>query len=86
MRRHSARSPWNDVDLTQLEDAVGWVATQTAGLTEERPERLLATLPDEHFPLERLELHLVRMSPTVHPKTAADSRALHWGVALVLAG
>lgn len=42
------------------------MAIQKTGLAEERRERLLTTLPDEHFPLERIKRNFVRMFPNAH--------------------
>jgi hypothetical protein len=56
----------DDIDLEKLPDVAGWQFLHKAGLTEERRERVLAKLPDEHFPLKEIRAIVVRLFPTIH--------------------
>ena len=51
-----------DIDLGKLEDVAGWFYLRNSGLSHEQKERVLAILPDEHYPMELLKKTLVRLS------------------------
>jgi hypothetical protein len=55
-----------DVDLSKLEDVAGWFYLKGAGLSHEQRDRVLAVLPDEHYPLETLKSTMVRLFPSIH--------------------
>ena len=56
----------NDIDVLAVEDVAGWMRMRKAGLTTERRERLIATLPDERFQLEAVKKGLIRLFPELH--------------------
>ena len=58
------------IDLLQLGDVAGWFYLRGARLSEEQRERVLSTLPDEHFPVDRLKATLVRFFPALHLREA----------------
>ena len=60
-----------DIDLSKLEDVAGWFYLRGAGLTHEQRERVLAVLPDEHYPVEVLKATLVRFFPGIYLREAA---------------
>ena len=39
----------NEINLLTIDDVPGWMLMRKASLTQERRERLIAALPDEHF-------------------------------------
>ena len=63
-----------DIDLEQTADVAGWCYLRGAGLTEEQRERVLATLPHEHFPTDQLSKTLVRLFPNLHPRESVRDK------------
>ena len=49
----------NDINLLIIDDVPGW-------MTQERRERLIAALPDEHFAINDVKRALVRLFPELH--------------------
>ena len=56
----------NDIDLLTIDDVPGWMLMRKASLTQERRERLIAALPDEHFAINDVKRVLVRLFPELH--------------------
>ena len=55
----------NDISLLTIDDVPGWMMRK-ASLTQERRERLIAALPDEHFAINDVKRVLVRPFPELH--------------------
>ena len=53
----------NDINLLTIDDVPGWMLMRKASLTQERRERLIAALPDEHFAINDVKRVLVRLFP-----------------------
>ena len=64
-RRASVRQD-NEVNLLTIDDVPGWMLMREARVTQERRERLIAALPDEHFRINDVKCVLVRLSPELH--------------------
>ena len=65
----------DDIDLESLPDVAGWQFLYKARLSEERRERILAKLPDEHFPLKGIRSHVVRLFPrSINPSRGPMDR------------
>ena len=56
----------NDINLLTIDDVPGWMLMRKASLTQERRERLIAALPDEHFAINDVKRVLVRLFPELH--------------------
>ena len=56
----------NDINLLTIDDVPGWVLMRKASLTQERRERLIAALPDEHSAINDVKRVLVRLFPELH--------------------
>ena len=56
----------NDINLLTNDDVPGWMLRRKASLTQERRERLIAALPDEHFAINDVKRVLVRLLPELH--------------------
>ena len=56
----------NDINLLTIDDVPGWMLMRKASLTQERRERLIAPLPDEHFAINDVKRVLVRLFPELH--------------------
>ena len=56
----------NDINLLTIDDVPGWMLMRKANLTQERRERLIAALPDEHFAINDVKRVLVRLFPELH--------------------
>ena len=54
--------------LKAIEDVAGWFYIHFAGLSLDRKERVLAMLPDEHYPLDTIRASLVRLFPDFGPQ------------------
>ncbi len=55
-----------DIDLSKLENVAGWFYLKGTGLSHEQRDRVLAVLPDEHYPVETLKSTMVRLFPSIH--------------------
>ena len=55
----------NEINLT-IDDVPGWMLMRKASLTQERRERLIAALPDEHFAINDVKRVLLRLFPELH--------------------
>ena len=69
----------DDIDLLELEDVAGWFLLFRAGLTPERKERIIGTLPDEHFPFEPIKRSLIRLFPEMHALERSAHHTHHGG-------
>ena len=56
----------SDINLLTIDDVPGWMLMRKASLTQERRERLIAALPDEHFRTNDVKRVLVRLFPELH--------------------
>ena len=56
----------NDINLLTIDDVPGRMLMRKASLTQERRERLIAALPDEHFAINDVKRVLVRLFPELH--------------------
>ena len=56
----------NDINLLTIDDVPGWMLMRKASLTQERRERLIAALPDEHFAINDVKRVSVRLFPELH--------------------
>ena len=56
----------NEINLLIIDDVPGWMLMRKKSLTQERRERLIAALPDEHFAINDMKLVLVRLFPELH--------------------
>ena len=56
----------NAINLLTIDDVLGWMLMRKASLTQERRERLIAALPDEHFAINDVERVLVRLLLELH--------------------
>ena len=56
----------NDINLLTIDDVPSWMLMRKASLTQERRERLIAALPDEHFAINDVKRVMVRLFPEVH--------------------
>ena len=56
----------SDINLLTIDDVPGWMLMRKASLTQERRERLIAALPDEHFAIDDVKRVLVRIFPELH--------------------
>ena len=58
----------NDINLLTIDNVPGWMLMlmRKASLTQERRERLIAALPDEHFAINDVKRVLVRLFPELH--------------------
>ena len=54
------------VDMSKLEDVLGWFFVKRARLTLERRERVIAALSTDAFPMSELRPMLIRMFPEIH--------------------
>ena len=55
-----------EINLLTIDDVPGWMLMRKASLTQERRERLIAALPDEHFAINDVKRVLVRLFPELH--------------------
>ena len=67
----------DEVDLTKIEDVAGWFLLFRAGLTVDRKERVVASLPDEHFPYEAIKKSLIRMYPELRTQERSAMPPTH---------
>ena len=56
----------NEMNLLTIDDVPGWMLMRKASLTQERRERLIAALPDEHFGINHVKHVLVKLFPELH--------------------
>ena len=56
----------NDINLLTIDDVPGWILMRKASWTQERRERLIAALPDEHFAINDVKHVLVRLFLELH--------------------
>ena len=63
----------NEINLLTIEDVPGWMVMRKASLTQERRERLIAALPDEHFGTNDVKRVLVRLLPELHVNEYRES-------------
>ena len=56
----------NEINLLTIDDVPGWMLMRKASLTQERRERLIAALPDEHFRINSVKRVLVKLFPDLH--------------------
>ena len=56
----------NDINLLTIDDVPGWMLIRKASLTQERRERLIAALPDEHFAIDDVKRVFMRLFPELH--------------------
>ena len=52
----------NEINLLTIDDVPGWMLMRKASLTQERRERLIFALPDEHFAIPELHINEHRES------------------------
>ena len=57
----------NDINLLTIDDVPGWMLMRKASLTQERRERLIAALPDEHFAIKASRGNVESASRTTWP-------------------
>ena len=63
-----------NIDLQALlPDIAGWQALNMAGLNEDRLERIVSKLPDDSYPLDRIQEELNRVYATIHISERASS-------------
>ena len=62
--------------VTSLPDVSGWQASNLAGLTEDRIERVVSRLPDDTFPLDTISAELNRVLASVHMSEPVSSLQL----------
>ena len=63
----------NEIDLLTIDGAPGWMVMRKASLTQERRERLIAALLDEHFGINAAKHGLVRLFPELHVNEHRES-------------
>ena len=51
----------NETNLLTVDDVAGWMLVRKASLTQERRERLIAALPDEHLRINDVKRVFVRL-------------------------
>ena len=56
----------NEMNLLTVDDVPGWMLMRKASLTQERRERLIAALPNEHFAINDVKRVSVRLFPELH--------------------
>ena len=56
----------NDINLLTMDDVPGWMLMRKASLTQERRERMIAAVPDEHLRINDVKRVLVRLFPELH--------------------
>ena len=56
----------NYINLLTVDDVPGWMLMRKASLTQERRERLIAALRDEHFAINDVKRVLVRLFSELH--------------------
>ena len=56
----------NEINLLTIDDVPGWMLMRKASLTQDRRERLIAALPDEHFAINDVKRVSVRLFPELH--------------------
>ena len=62
-----------EIHLLTIDDVPGWMLMIKASLTQERRERLIAALPEEHFGINDVKRVLVRLYPELHVNEHRES-------------
>ena len=68
----------NEINPLTINDVPGWMLMRKASLTQERRERLIAALPDEHFAINDVKRVLVRLFPELHINEQRESDGHSW--------
>ena len=56
----------HEINLLTIDEVPGWMLMRTASMTQERRERLIAALLDEHFRINDVKRVLARLFPELH--------------------